>query len=107
MFVLSNSQCQSFYGAKFRLQKRLELHLCFFDVIGLFKCFLQQPGRFKPDAECVGTPMKGHRKERRTGETICRGRETKIALTAGSSFADCYDCFSGSERGLTVNAPLG
>ena len=52
------------------------------------------------------TLMIGNRKERRIGETICRGGKTKIALAAGTAFANGYDCFSGGERGLPVNALL-
>src|SRR5712692_2479556 len=107
MFVARNSQRQFFDRAKFRLQQRLELHLCFFDVFGLCKCLLQEFGRFKPDAERLRPAVKSDRKEWSAGETICGGRETKIAFAAGSGLTNRYHCFSGTERGLTVNTSLG
>src|SRR3977135_882795 len=107
MFVASNSQRQLFDGAKFRFQLSLELCFSLVDIFSLCKCFLQETGGFKPDAERHRTLMIGDRKEWRAGETICRGSETKSTLAAGTGFADGYDCFGGSECSLTVNTSLG
>src|SRR5436309_799408 len=107
MFVLSNSQRRLFDGAQFSLQESFQLRLCLFDVFGLFECLLQEAGRFKADAETLGPAMIGNWKEWGTGKTIGGGRETKVALTPGTTFANGYDGFSSSEGGLTVNASLG
>src|SRR6266536_5892027 len=103
MFVVSNSYRQLFDWAKLRLQERLELRLCLLDVSGLFKCFLQQAGGFKADAEVVRALMISNRKEWRTGETVCRRGETKVAFAAGRRAGNGNDSFCSGERGLTVN----
>src|SRR5437016_12372140 len=51
--------------------------------------------------------MPGNRKEWRARKTVCRRRETKIALAARTGFANRDDCFGGTERSLTVNAAFG
>src|SRR6266542_4295955 len=102
MFVASNSYRQLFDWAKLKLQERLEPRLCLLDVSGLFKCFLQQAGGFKADAEGVRALMISNRKEWRTGETVCGRGETKIAFAAGRCAGNGNDCFCRGERSLTL-----